>query len=387
MTALLRAAGVRKQFPDPSAHRHWKDLLVRGRVRGHPVDALRGVDLELHAGSSVGIVGPNGAGKTTLLRILAGTLEADAGTVERQGRFGSLLELGAGFHPDLTGRESAVLASVIAGSTRRAAQGDVESIAAFAGLEDFIDHPLRTYSTGMRARLAFAIATEHRPDVLLVDEVLAVGDVAFQHQCIDRLRQHREAGTALAVVSHDPDLVTILCDQVTWLDAGTVIETGPAIDVVDRYVRAERPAAIAAPVTGGPAISDVRVLDRDGRPCQALNVGAGLSIEVDVLPRAEPAHLAVRVLREDGLLCVDTSTPLPPGQQGATLALDRLDLAPGSYQLDVGLYDAAWQVTLGERRPAARLRVLGTASAAAALAPPARWQAGERTERPGQSQP
>jgi lipopolysaccharide transport system ATP-binding protein len=376
VTTAVRAVGVTKRFRDAGAPRTWKDATVRWRHPHPPVVALRNVDLDVAAGSAVGVIGSNGAGKSTLLRVIAGVLAADEGTVEVQGRVGSLLELGAGFHPDLTGRESAVLAGVIAGLSRREARRRVASVCEFAGLEPFIDRPLRTYSSGMQARLAFAIATDIQPEVLLVDEVLAVGDVAFQQRCLTRLRTFKRGGTSILVVSHDPDLVRMLCDNVVWLDAGAVIQEGRADDVVDSYLASERAAAGPPRPGGDGTIGVVRLLDEDGRACQVVQAGGAISVSVVVSPLPEPARLAVRLMREDDLVCIDTSTPLPSGQGSAFLAIERLDLAPGVYRLEVGLYDPSWRTTIDHRREAATLRILGTASTTAALAPPAIWTVG-----------
>lgn len=374
MSAVLHARGLRKTYRRVSGRRRWMDVLTgASRDSSGPVAALRDVDLDLDGGRAVAIVGDNGAGKTTLLRVLAGTLAPDAGQVERRGRLGSLLELGAGFHPELTGRESAVLAGVVAGRSRQVARREVGAICEAAGLEGFIDRPLRTYSSGMRARLAFAIATHVQPDVLLVDEVLAVGDVAFQQRCIELLHRFRRDGTAIAVVSHEPDLLRILCDRAVWLDAGSVVREGTVDEVLDAYLGGDRPPAPVLEDTSG-GITAAHVIGVDGRTCRAVPVGAAVVVSVELGAQLDPANLSVRFVREDGLLCIDTSTPIEPGQTGATLRLDRLDLAPGGYRVEIGRYDPAWRRALAHRT--VELRVLGTASASAALAPPARWQQG-----------
>lgn len=375
MTAAVRVAGVTKRFRDVGAPRTWKDALV-ARRRLEPIEALRGVDLEIEPGAAVGIVGANGAGKSTLLRVIAGVLSPDAGTVALSGEVGSLLELGAGFHPDLTGRESAVLSGVIAGHSRREARRRVDWVCDFAGLDRFIDRPLRTYSSGMQARLAFAIATETQREILLVDEVLAVGDVAFQQRCIGRLRDFQRAGTTLVVVSHEAELVRMLCSRAVWLDAGEVVDDGSADEVLDSYLVERRPAPTALLGASTGPLGEIRLLDEAGAPCRVVHAGGGVAVSIRLAALDEPAQLAVRVMRDDGLMCVDTSTPIPPGQAGAVLAIDRLDLAPGRYRVDVALHDRSWRATLDQRREAATLRILGTASASAALAPPARWTVG-----------
>lgn len=375
MTPAIRVDGVTKRFRDVGAPRTWKDVFVTRR-RLAPIEALRGVDLDVAAGTAVGIVGVNGAGKSTLLRVIAGVLSPDEGTVALAGDVGSLLELGAGFHPDLTGRESAVLAGVIAGHSRREARRRVDWVCDFAGLDRFIDRPLRTYSSGMQARLAFAIATESPRAILLVDEVLAVGDVAFQQRCLARLRELQQAGTTVVVVSHESELVRMLCERAVWLDAGQVVDDGRVDEVLDAYLLERRPVPAALLGGGGGPLTEVQLLGEAGAPCRVVHAGAGVTVSVGLVPLDAPAQLAVRIVRDDDLVCVDTSTPIPPGQAGAVLEIERLDLAPGGYRLEVALHDRAWRVLLDQRREAATLRILGTASATAALAPPARWTAG-----------
>lgn len=382
------AAGLEKRFRGSDAPRTWKDALVRRR-RLPDVQALKGVDLVVPAGAAVGLVGPNGAGKSTLLRVLAGVLEPDAGSVQVEGRLGSLLEFGAGFHPDLTGRESALLALVVDGLARREASARIASVNDFAGLGDFLDRPLRTYSSGMLARLAFAIATEVRPEVLLVDEVLAVGDVAFQRRCVERLIGFRRAGTGLLMASHDPDLLRVLCDRVMWVEFGSVVEDGAVDAVLRDYERGSRPAPAPRLAGGHRPLREVRLLDDSARTCGALVAGSPLTVSISLAPASTPGQLAVRVVRDDGLVCVDTSTPVEPGGRAAMLRFERLDLSPGRYRVEVGLYDESWQRAIDHQEQAASLRVLGTASAAAALAPPAAWQVGdgEGWSRRGESNP
>ncbi len=377
MTSVVHVEGVHKRFRDASRPRTWKDALVTRRPREDGVQALRDVDLDVPTGATMGVVGANGAGKSTLLRVIAGVLDADAGTVEVQGSVGSMLDLGAGFHPELTGRESAVLAAVISGRTRRAARRSVDWVCEFAGLDGFMDSPLRTYSSGMQARLAFAIATEQRPEVLLVDEVLAVGDVAFQQRCIGRLQEFQRQGTTSLLVSHDADLVRVLCDRVLWLDAGQVVADGSTDEVLGAYLGDAPPSPVASAGISE-VLRAVSVLDARGQRCQALPVGAPLTVAIAIEPLVEPVQIAVRLVRADGLLSVDTSTTLDPGVRTATLELGRLDLAPGSYDVEVGVYDSSWRQVLDERCPSAQITVIGTASRAASLAPPATWSTGER---------
>ncbi len=215
------------------------EALVRGLSRMRPVErfwALHGVSFNIVPGRTVGVVGSNGAGKSTLLRLIGGVGRPDRGSVRVHGRIGALLELGAGFHPDLTGRENTFVNGVIAGLTRRQITQRFDAIVAFAELEESIDNPLRTYSSGMQMRLGFAIATQTAPEVLLIDEVLAVGDLAFQRKCLQWIAQFKAQGNTIFLVSHDTTLVCELCDEAIWLHGGRTVAHGEPDVVVGQYV-------------------------------------------------------------------------------------------------------------------------------------------------------
>jgi lipopolysaccharide transport system ATP-binding protein len=193
------------------------------------------VSLDVPQGAAVGLIGDNGAGKSTLLRLLAGVGRADAGTIVIRGRVGAILDLGAGFHGDLTGRENVMLSGVINGMSRREVRRAFDEIVAFAELEAAIDHPLRTFSTGMRMRLAFSVATVTEPEVLLVDEVLGVGDAAFQQKCAARITDLRARGSTLVVCSHQGDTIREICDTAVWLEYGLVKDIGSSRTVTRTY--------------------------------------------------------------------------------------------------------------------------------------------------------
>jgi lipopolysaccharide transport system ATP-binding protein len=205
------------------------------RVTHLPRWVLRGVSFTVGAGEAVGIVGANGAGKSTLLKILTGTTQPSEGRFRVDGRVAALLELGMGFHPDFTGAQNAVMGCQMQGLTTADAHRCLPHIAEFAELADHMDQPLRSYSTGMQMRLAFSVATVLRPDVLIVDEALSVGDVYFQHKSMKRIRTYRDAGTTLLFVSHDPAAVRTLCDRAVLLDHGTVLRSGAPDVVLDYY--------------------------------------------------------------------------------------------------------------------------------------------------------
>ena len=208
---------------------------LRGRIEWREFTALDAVDLEVRKGESLGIIGRNGAGKTTLLKVVARVLRPMSGSVRTVGRVAPLLELGAGFDPELTGRENVFLNGAMLGHTRRYMHERLAEIVAFSELSEFIDAPLRTYSTGMVARLGFAVATDVEPDVLLIDEVLSVGDKEFQEKCIDRLKGFQERGVTFVVVSHALDLIADLCHRAVWVDGGRIVADGPAQAVVSAF--------------------------------------------------------------------------------------------------------------------------------------------------------
>jgi lipopolysaccharide transport system ATP-binding protein len=243
VTSAITVRGVSKRFQKypPQRPSTLHEALTRGYRQLRPSEtfwALRDVDLDVPYGACLGLVGANGAGKSTLLRLIAQVGRPDVGTIEVRGRMNALLDLGAGFHPDLTGRENVILGGVISGLTRREVKRRFDEIVAFAELESFIDNPLRTFSTGMRLRLAFSVVALAEPAILLVDEILAVGDLAFQHKCVRRIEDLKAKGCTLVVCTHDPGLVRDLCDSAVWLDAGRVAAAGSPAMVVDDYVRA-----------------------------------------------------------------------------------------------------------------------------------------------------
>ncbi|MAF65524.1 MAG: hypothetical protein CMJ84_07685 [Planctomycetes bacterium] len=232
-------------------YRHWQrdramtlqELFQRGlRFKlGERYWALEDVTFQVQPGRMVGVIGRNGAGKSTLLRLIAGVGRATSGRIQVNGRIGAMLELGAGFNPELTGRENIYASGVSGGLLRREVAERFDSIVAFSELEDFLEYPLRTYSTGMHMRLAFSVASHMEADVLLIDEVLAVGDLSFQRRCFDRLFHFKESGHTGMIVSHSADAILQLCDDAIWLDQGRIVTMGPAEEVVPLYVEAADP--------------------------------------------------------------------------------------------------------------------------------------------------
>jgi ABC-type polysaccharide/polyol phosphate transport system ATPase subunit len=234
---VVRAEALRKEFAlDEGFARAWRSLL--GRPARRTKAALDGVDLAVAAGTTLGIIGRNGSGKTTLLRILAGALRPTAGRVATQGRVATLIDLGAGIDPEFSGRENALLLGVLAGATRRQMIAALDAVKRFSGLGGAFDEPVRTYSQGMTLRLAFAAAAQADPDVLLIDEVLAVGDAFFQQRCLMRIRELQQKGCTVLIVTHDPSAVFGFCDRAIWLEHGRVVSAGDPADVVREYMNA-----------------------------------------------------------------------------------------------------------------------------------------------------
>jgi lipopolysaccharide transport system ATP-binding protein len=243
MDSAVRVTGVGKSFRRYHADRPGtiQETIAKGLAgwrRLRQVElfwGLRDVNFEVPRGRAVGIVGANGSGKSTLLRLIGGVGRPDEGSIETHGRLGALLDLGAGFHPDLTGRENAMLAGILNGLTRAETLAQLDDIVAFAEVEDVLDNPIRTYSTGMQMRLAFAVAAHTQPDILLIDEVLAVGDAAFQKKCLDRIRQFRRNGCTILLVSHVGAQLRDFCEDAIWLEHGRVKAQGPAGEILTQY--------------------------------------------------------------------------------------------------------------------------------------------------------
>jgi ABC-type polysaccharide/polyol phosphate transport system ATPase subunit len=234
---LIEFQNVTKSFPHSTGRQLLRTHITRwfGRVHHEPFCALRNVSFQLDDGESLAIVGPNGAGKSTLLSLAAGLTEPDQGTVRVRGRIAPLLALGAGFHPDLTGAENLVLNAALLGLSKRKTNELFDKIVEFSGIGEFIDDPLRTYSSGMILRLAFSIAIQCDPDILLMDEVLSVGDASFQEKSKEALVSFRRAGKSMLFVSHYAFAVRDMCDRAIWIDHGSVMMDGRVDEVLEAY--------------------------------------------------------------------------------------------------------------------------------------------------------
>jgi ABC-type polysaccharide/polyol phosphate transport system ATPase subunit len=306
----IRARGLGRVFKIRlSQTRSLKETILRRELpRTRELWALRDVDLDIHRGETFGIVGPNGSGKSTLLKLIAGIFAPSTGRLEVAGRVGSLIEIGAGFHPEFTGVENVYLNAAIYGLKRSYVDEHLDEIIEFAELEAFKDVPVRTYSSGMYMRLGFAVAMHIQADVLLLDEILAVGDEAFQQKCFGRIGDFKRAGGTIVFVSHDPGAVERLCDRAIALERGRVLEEGAAGEVVRAYHRrlVSAPAEAAARRDGAVGwqcrVHEVRAVGGDGASRERFTEGEPMALEVWLYSDAgvDGASVTVGIRDADG---------------------------------------------------------------------------------------
>lgn len=341
-------------------------VLRKGKKdRSHWIEVLKGIDLTIPRGRTVGIIGRNGSGKSTLLKLINGIYGPTGGSVSVNGRISALLELGAGFHPDFSGRENILINGIILGMSRAEIRKRMPEIIEFAELGEFIDEPVRTYSSGMYMRLAFAVATHVDPDILVIDEILAVGDEHFGKKSMAKMNEFKRAGKTIVLVTHDLGTVERWCDMAAWLDGGRIRDVGDPHNVVAHYRRviaeedAQReehkgPVATLAPQPRtGPApevgkrwgnfeleLSEIRVARRDGHSADAFRPDDGLRIGVSYERRSEQAKVVfhVSLLRQDGLEIYRAEHAVDgvPEKGALELFIDQLPVVDGDYKLEVG---------------------------------------------------
>lgn len=346
----IRLRGVSRSYDLRLEHNATlkETIMRRRRVRSRKVQALREIDLEIEPGTALGVVGSNGAGKSTLLTVIAGILPPDEGTVETRGRVVSLLELGAGFHPDFTGRENVILNASIHGMRRAEIERRMDEIISFSELEGFIDAPVRTYSSGMYTRLGFAVASCLDPDILLLDEILAVGDAAFQQKCIARIAEFQRQKTTIVFVSHSGMAVKRICDRAIWLQGGRIDADDRPDVIIDRYEHGlEQVDDLFGAFDEGDAeqaqITAVRLLGADGPQTRFMS-GEPFAVEVDYLVKERVAPVVSLVITTtEGGLIGGTDNRLTrdddpaPGPRTARFALDHLPLLEGRFRAAVQL--------------------------------------------------
>ena len=395
----IEASGVTKVYRRFSNRRQFatlKSALLKGTLLRdlHPDEtfaALRNVSFAVPQGSTYGIIGRNGSGKSTMLKLVAGITKPTEGSVRVEGRISALIELGAGFHPEISGRENVFINGIMLGLSKREITKRFDEIVEFAEVKDFIDAPVKTYSSGMYMRLGFAVAINVDPDVLLIDEVLAVGDEAFTHKCLDKFAEFRRRGKTILLVTHSLNLVEKFCDDVLWLDSGRIRGEGDPRRVVSAYItdvakteeknlaaldaRARERVDHAAPTSVGAAseaagsaieppanmfmasegrwgsreveIVDVRILGEDGAAKQVCQSGEAVSIQMTVRAhkKVEDVVFGVGVFNADGVCCYGTNTDIEEleiaefsGEQTVTFRIKSLDLVEGTYKIDVAAH-------------------------------------------------
>jgi len=343
----IELAGVRKKF----RMRHGGVHTLKGAAlslfkSGRRKDfwALTDVSFSVRPGETLGIIGANGAGKSTLLSLVAGTMVPTDGSIATRGTIASLLELGTGFHPDLTGRENIFLYGAVIGLTRRQMQDRLEAIIDFSGIREFIDEPVKHYSSGMYVRLGFAVAVEVDPDILLIDEVLAVGDVTFQRQCLAKMAEFRERGKTMLVVSHDLQTIRTMSDRILLLDRGQVKGLGDPGAVIGQY-RASKGQQASEDLrkewgTGELTITDVAFLAADGQETKTFEWSRPVSarLRYRAVGRIEDPVFGFALADMEGRLLYGSNTqlagldiPFVEGEGTVTLQLDNVTLAAGSY--------------------------------------------------------
>ncbi len=333
---------------------------------GERFEALRGVSFDVAAGKTLGIIGENGSGKSTLLKILAGISKPTAGEVITQGRISALIELGAGFHPEISGRENIFINGVILGLSRKEIQAKYDEIVRFAELEEFIDNPVKSYSSGMFMRLGFSIATNVNPDILLIDEVLAVGDASFVPKCLDKINEFRRHGKTIIFVSHDLATIERICDEVIWIKKGKIEMRGYPKRVTDAYLeyvgKKDEVKSLALHGEEEAAsgrekekrwgsreieISNVRMFDAADNEKYIFQADEPLAIQFDVEAHAAESDFVfgIGVFNGEGISCYGSNTLLEnysarqiQGKGSVRLTVPELGLVNGTYFLDIAVH-------------------------------------------------
>jgi ABC-type polysaccharide/polyol phosphate transport system ATPase subunit len=359
VTSVITVEEVSKRFRlYHERNQSLKIWMMRGRRAAfEEFWALRDVSLEVREGQTFGIIGENGSGKSTLLKCMAKILRPDSGRISVTGKVSALLELGAGFHPELSGRENIYLNGSILGLGKKELDRIFDDIVGFAGLERFIDTPVKNYSSGMYVRLGFSVAINVDPDILLIDEILAVGDEQFQRRCNEKFGEFKQHGKTVLIVSHSLGSVRNMCDRVALLDHGRMKELGPAAEVIDAYlggVHTDRPSSEDETGTrwgsGEALIERIELLGSTGMPATWVKTGDQVTLRLHYLAQ-EPVErpvFKVVVLRVDG---VEVSSPntrdgncVPDriiGRGHVDLVIDRFPLLPGTYDVTALLQDFA----------------------------------------------
>ncbi len=395
MAAHVLAENVSKQFQlrrdraDSVGHLLLQMIPRRTRPKPEPFWAVKDVSFEIKQGRSLGIVGNNGSGKSTLLKLLTRTMQPTEGHVEMSGRMSALIELGAGFHPDFTGRENIVLNASILGIRRREIEKSMEEIIDFAEIRPFIDVPVKYYSSGMHARLGFSVAVHVQPQLLIVDEVLAVGDEAFQQKCMDRIFEMKRSGASIILVSHDLGSIERLMDEAIWIDHGVIRARDIPREVVHVYrtflgdvgrqsieepehVQSSDEVAVIGVSVGGPDGKEHSIASGDPA---TIFVALANTTGQTVL-----RYIGISIRRPDGLEIADISgirdrqiLTIPRGQSKVAVSARELWLASGKYELDIALFDNNGR-RLEQAHAAGSFRVQSEEKTAGVIVVPHEWR-------------
>jgi ABC-2 type transport system ATP-binding protein len=368
----VEVEGVAKRFRMyRERNQSLKAALMRGgRASFDEYWALKDVSFEIPQGSTFALIGENGSGKSTLLKCIARILEPERGRIRTHGSVAALLELGSGFHPELSGRENVFLNGSILGMTKRELERKFDEIVDFAGIEPFIDQPVKNYSSGMYMRLGFSVAINVDPDILLVDEVLAVGDAAFQEKCMEKFVDFRRAGKTVVIVSHAMGSMRTLCDQAAWLDRGSLLDIGRADAIVDRYVDKGHEKGVAPGTAGGAnaearvgsgeaRLTTVEMLDASGTPATSFRTGDPVTVRVgyECTERVEQPAFALAMDTVDGMRFWAHHTrdgglelPFIEGTGHVDLVIPALALQPYTIDLSARILDHTLTHTYDFRR-------------------------------------
>ena len=323
-----------------------KEKMINWRKRGYDLFwALQDIDLDVRAGETISLIGPNGSGKSTLLRMMTRIMVPDKGAIRTNGKIAALLDLGAGFHPDLTGRENIYLNASILGFSKREVDEIYDQIVEFSGLGDFIDNQVKNYSSGMYVRLGFSVAINVRPDILLIDEVLAVGDEAFQAKCLDKISDFQDSGKTIVLVTHSADLAAQVSNRILWLEYGKMKMLGDPAEVVSEYHAAMRVHPQGEDFgTHQIRFTEVKLMDGEGRTKPVFETGESMKVRLEyeaVEPIDDPIF-GFGFYDHQGLMVYGTNTrlrdlPIPRVEKPGVVefCIPRLSLLDGRYYLSV----------------------------------------------------
>jgi len=403
----IEVEGLSKKFRIGTERRDsLKERFVRGSGRYDEFWALRDVSFEVPHGSTFGLIGHNGSGKSTLLKMLAGVYRPTSGSIATKGRISALLELGAGFHGELTGRENIYLNGAILGLTRKQIDAAMDEIVEFSGIEEFIDSPVKIYSSGMYVRLGFSIAVTVDPEILIVDEIIAVGDEEFQRKCFDHLYELRRRGTTIVLVSHSLGVVADLCDQALWLNKGVARSIGPVRTVIDAYLEDvnqkeadSKERAGEQPVesdgerskrlgSGEVRVNELEFIDHNGHSAAFLSGGEKCIVRMhyDATQDLPSVTFGLSFSHESGVIVAgpnsgygELATKVAAGTGHVDFHIDDLILQPSTFLVSTAVVDRGHTYDYRDRAFELRVRAQGAITEPGLVRLPGRWTHNEET--------